>query len=197
MLYLNPLIRPTSLLFTTVVFIAITAAQTILPSTASASFPVCALSCALLVQAQDSCIPPTAPVTDQYFYDLCFCQTPLLSTLHTSPDGTCDTYCTVESDRQLLQSWYNGFCASQTASTRPTPSATSSTIASLLSTVTSGVSTVVVILPPTSVASSSVSPTTAGSGSTVGSTSSSGNSWYVSPYKRAIQPAPNKISDEI
>jgi hypothetical protein len=197
MLYLNPLIRPISLLFTTVVFIAITAAQTILPSTASASFPACALSCPLLIQAQNSCIPPTVPATDQYFYDLCFCQSPLISTLHASPDGTCDTYCTVESDRQLLQSWYNGFCASQTASTRPTSSATSSAIAPPASTITSGVSTVIVIIPPTSIASSSVSPTATGSGSTVGSTSSSGHSWYVGPYKRAIQPAPSKISDGI
>src|SRR4030081_1619708 len=100
MRYLNPLTRPTTLLFTTVVFIATAAAQTILPSTASTSFPACALSCSLLIQAQNSCIPPTAPVTDQYFYDLCFCQTPLLSQLHASPDGTCDAYCTVESDRQ-------------------------------------------------------------------------------------------------
>jgi len=197
MLYLNLLTRLASVLSATVVFIAITTAQTILPSTPSASFPACALSCSLLIQAQESCIPPTAPVTDQYFYDLCFCQSPLLSKLHASPDGTCDTYCTVESDRQLLQSWYNGFCASQTASTRPTSSATSSTIAPPVSTVTSGVSTVIVIIPPTSVASSSVSPTTTGSSSTIGSTSSSGNSWYVSPYKRAIQPAPNKISDGI
>jgi hypothetical protein len=189
MLYFNPLPRLISLLFTAVIF---TTAQTILPSTASASFPACALSCSQLIQAQNGCIPPVAPVTDQYFYDTCFCQSPLLSQLHTSPDGTCDANCPVESDRQLLESWYSSFCASQTASTTPTPGATSSAI---VSTVTSGVSTVIVILPPTTTASSGVSPTTTGSGSTVGSTSSSSNSWYASPCKRAIQPALNKISN--
>jgi hypothetical protein len=197
MLYFNPLPRPISLLFSAVIFTAITTAQTILPSTASASFPACALSCSQLIQAQNSCIPPAAPVTDQYFYDSCFCQSPLLSQLHTSPDGTCDAYCTVESDRQLLESWYNSFCASQTASTTPTPGATSSAVAPLVSTVTSGVSTVIVILPPTSTASSGISPTATGSGSTVGSTSRSSNSWYASPCKRAIQPALDKISNGI
>jgi hypothetical protein len=188
MLYLSPLTRLTSLLFTAVILIAITTAQTILPSTASASFPACALSCSQLIQAQSGCIPPVAPVTDQYFYDTCFCQSPLLSQLHTSPDGTCDTYCTAESDRQLLQSWYNGFCASQTASTGSTSSATSSAIPPPVSTVTSGVSTVIVILPATSAASSSVSPAATGSGSTVGSTRSSSNSWYVRTCQGAIQP---------
>jgi hypothetical protein len=196
MLYFNPLPRLTRLLFAAIIFTAITTAQTILPSTASASFPACALSCSQLIQAQSGCIPPVAPVTDQYFYDTCFCQSPLLSQLHTSPDGTCDAYCTVESDRQLLQSWYNGFCASQTASTAQTLSPTSSAIAPPVSTITSGVSTVIVVLPPTSTASS-VSPTAAGSGSTIGSTSSSGNSWYASPCKHAIYPAPNKISNGI
>lgn len=196
MLYFNLLSHLISLLFAAVIFTAITTAQTILPSTASASFPACALSCSQLIQAQNGCIPPVAPVTDQYFYDTCFCQSPLLSQLHTSPDGTCDANCPVQSDRQLLESWYNSFCASQTASTTPTLSATSSAIAPPVSTVTSGVSTVIVILPPTTT-SSNVSPATTGSGSTVGSTSSSSNSWYASPCKRAIQPALNKISNGI
>jgi hypothetical protein len=195
MLYFNPLPRLISLLFAAVIFTAITTAQTILPSTASASFPACALSCSQLIQAQNSCIPPAQPVTDQYFYDSCFCQSPLLSQLHTSPDGTCDAYCTVESDRRLLESWYNSFCASQTASTTPTPGATSNAIAPSVSTITSGVSTVIVILPPTTAASSGVSPSTTGSGSTEGSTRSSSNSWYATPCKRAIQPALNKISN--
>jgi len=192
MLYFNPLPRLIGLLFAAIIFTAITTAQTILPSTASASFPACALSCSQLIQAQSGCIPPVAPVTDQYFYDTCFCQSPLLAQLHTSPDGTCDANCPVQSDRQLLESWYNSFCASQTASTAPTSSPTSSAIAPPVSTVTSGVSTVIVILPPATT-SSSVSPTTTGSGSTVGSTSSSSNSWYASPRKPAIQPVQNKI----
>jgi hypothetical protein len=136
MLYFNPLPRLISLLFAAVIFTAITTAQTILPSTASASFPACALSCPLLILAQDNCIPPTVPVTDQYFYDLCFCQLPILSQLHISPNGTCDTKCPVQSDRQLLESWYNSFCAIQTASTAPTLSATSSAMPMLTTTFT-------------------------------------------------------------
>jgi len=84
----------------------------LLPTAASSSFPACALSCAVLTQAQSLCVPPSAPVTDQATYVNCFCQSALLTTLHASPDSLCTSDCTVESDRQLLQQWYSNYCAS-------------------------------------------------------------------------------------
>jgi hypothetical protein len=100
----------------------------LLPTAASSTFPACALSCAVLTQAQDSCIPPAAPVTNQATYVNCFCQSALLTTLHTSPDSLCTAYCTVESDRQLLEQWYNNFCTSGgTAATTKSSTTVSST----------------------------------------------------------------------
>jgi hypothetical protein len=174
MLHINSLPRLTSVLLVAAAFTTVAIAQTIIPSAASASFPACALSCTLLIEAQNDCVPPSAPVTNQATYNSCFCQSSLLAQLRLSPDGTCDVYCPVESDRRLLQSWYIGLCASGTTSTLA-----STAVTSALSTVTSGVSTVIVILPASS-ASSSTSPTITGSGSTVESTSSSNNSWYFS-----------------
>ncbi|KAL1961668.1 hypothetical protein VTN77DRAFT_1343 [Rasamsonia byssochlamydoides] len=84
----------------------------LLPTAASSAFPACALSCTTLQQAQDGCVPPAAPVSNQATYVNCFCQSALLTTLHTTPDSVCDTSCTSESDRQLLMTWYNNYCSS-------------------------------------------------------------------------------------
>ena len=177
MLHIDSLPSLASFLIASAIFTRLAIAQAILPTTPSASFPACALSCTQLVQAQNSCVPPAAPVTDQYVYDTCFCTSGLLAQLRISPDGTCDQFCTVESDRQLLQSWYTGFCASQTATTSTLPA--TSSISSALSTITSGVSTVIVILPPATSSSSTASPSVTGTGTTVESTSSSNKPWYV------------------
>jgi hypothetical protein len=176
MLHINSLPRLTGVLLAVATFTTITTAQTILPAAASASFPQCALSCTQLIQAQNSCIPPAEPVTDQATYNACFCQSGLLAQLRISPDGTCDAFCTVESDRQLLRSWYTSYCASGATS-----ATASTTVPSTLSTVTSGVSTVIIIINPTSSSSSSITPTTTGSGTTIGSTTSSNGSWYIHP----------------
>lgn len=174
MLPINSIPRlTTTILVAAIAFTIITTAQTILPSAPSASFPACALSCVQLLQAQNICIPPATQVTDQATYNSCFCQSGLLAQLRLSPDGTCDAYCPVESDRQLLQSWYAGFCASGTASTA---------VASSFSTVTSGVSTVIVIIPPSSTSSAS-SPTSTDSGTSAGSTGNSNESWISSHWR--------------
>ncbi|KAL4971884.1 hypothetical protein BDW66DRAFT_145265 [Aspergillus desertorum] len=82
------------------------------PNAASSSFPACGLTCSVLAQADDSCTPPTAQVTNQETYVSCFCQSDLLKNFHTTADGTCDDTCTSSDDRQLLQQWYVGFCNS-------------------------------------------------------------------------------------
>lgn len=180
MFHIDLLPRLTSTILAVTTFATITAAQTILPSAASAAFPQCALSCTQLLEAQSNCLPPAAPVTNQATYNSCFCQSSLLAQLRISPDGTCDAFCPAESDRQLLQSWYKSYCASGTPST--TDAATASTIGPPgPSTITSGVTTVTVIINPTSSSASSTTPSITGSGTTVGTTSSSNKSWYGEP----------------
>ncbi|KAL3456491.1 hypothetical protein BJX64DRAFT_40213 [Aspergillus heterothallicus] len=83
----------------------------LLPSAASDSFPACGLTCPNLIQADDACTPPTAAVSNQQTYVTCFCQSALLTTLQSSPWGTCDTVCVTEADATLLQQWYVNFCA--------------------------------------------------------------------------------------
>ncbi|KAF4155144.1 hypothetical protein CNMCM8927_007157 [Aspergillus lentulus] len=95
-------------LFLTTTVLATT--DTILPSAASASFPECGLSCPQLQQAADSCL--ASPEDTHAVHVSCFCQSSLLSQLKTSPDGTCDSSCTSETDRQLLQAWYTSYCNS-------------------------------------------------------------------------------------
>ena len=85
---------------------------TLIPTTASDSFPSCALSCSILQQAQTGCVPPTAQTSDRSTYVSCFCQSSLISQLHNSADGTCADTCTSADDRTKLQAWYNDFCSS-------------------------------------------------------------------------------------
>ncbi|RHZ46331.1 uncharacterized protein CDV56_103067 [Aspergillus thermomutatus] len=92
--------------------------DTILPSAASASFPECGLSCSLLQQAADSCL--ASPDDTHAVHVSCFCQSTLISQLKTSADGTCDSSCSSESDRQLLKTWYNNYCNSGGATTTST-----------------------------------------------------------------------------
>lgn len=118
-----------SLLLTTVY-----AQDTVLiPTTASDSFPACGLSCSALQQAQSSCVYPQAPKTDRATYVSCFCQSALLTNLHSGSNGPCDTECTSSSDRSLLSTWYNNFCNAKgnlpatTASSTTTSSTSAST----------------------------------------------------------------------
>lgn len=86
------------------------AAQNIIPSTPSSEFPACAVSCAVLVQAQTLCVPPAQPPTNQITYENCFCQINLLQALYSTPDAICVGECQNESDRTLLQTWFRNFC---------------------------------------------------------------------------------------
>jgi len=101
----------------------------IVPTAGTDTFPACAVSCPLLLQAQASCLPPAAPVTDQAIYLSCFCQSDLLKPLKNSPNGVCDAVCPAQSDLTALQAWYSGFCAAvlPPQATATNPSSTSST----------------------------------------------------------------------
>jgi hypothetical protein len=145
-----------------VAFTSLASAQVLVPQAASNSFPACALSCTTLLSAQGGCVPPAAPVTDQAIYVSCFCQSALLTTLHTSPDGTCDPYCTVESDRQELMAWYNNFCATGGS-------------ASVASTSTVAAPQTTIIYITSTAAPTSTATTTSGASS---ASSGSNGSWY-------------------
>ena len=150
-------------IITTVVLASVATAQIVVPQAASDTFPACALSCTPLLTAQSACVPPAAPATDQATYVSCFCQSGYLTTLHSSPDGTCDQWCTVETDRQELMSWYNNLCAAGVATTVSSTSAVS------------GPQTTIVYITSTSAPAITASPTD----SSTPATSSSGNgSWY-------------------
>ena len=152
-----------------VAFASLTSAQNLVPQAASSSFPACGLSCQILLQAQSACVPPAAPVTDQAVYVSCFCQSGYLKTLHSSPDGTCDQWCTVESDRQELMAWYNNLCAAGGAAPVASTTAVSST-----STV-SGLQTTVIYVTSTSAPTTTATPSDSAAS---GSSSGSSGSWY-------------------
>ncbi|KIW94522.1 uncharacterized protein Z519_04498 [Cladophialophora bantiana CBS 173.52] len=101
------LLKSSSLLLS---LLRLASAQSIVPTSSSAQFPSCALSCTVLLQAQTACVPPLVPVTNQITYENCFCQSSLLQALYSTPDAICTAECTSESDRTLLQTWFTNFC---------------------------------------------------------------------------------------
>ena len=147
-----------------------TMAQSIVPSASSSTFPGCALSCNVLLQAQALCTPPTAATTNQLAYDNCFCQSTLLQTLYATPDSVCAAECSIAADRTLLQSWFIGFCqqvgqgvdpVATTAATQPTNS--------------------VVVVTITS--TNTPAPTITGSGTGAVGAASSDSSWISTHWK--------------
>ena len=84
--------------------------QNIVPTSSSAQFPGCAVGCTVLLQAQSSCGYPNVPATNDLTYENCFCQSSLLQALYSTPDSVCAAECTIESDRNLLRTWFTGFC---------------------------------------------------------------------------------------
>ena len=71
--------------------------------------PACAGTCPSLVDAQASCVPPAAPVTDQETYESCFCQNAFLEPLFTSPNGVCDAFC-AQPELDRIWQWFTGLC---------------------------------------------------------------------------------------
>lgn len=86
----------------------------------------------MLLQAQYNCIPPAVQQSTQLTYDQCFCASPFLTSLPSNADSVCVAECTIPSDRQLLQAWYDGFCAKVAAGQDPTTE--TQTLASTLTT---------------------------------------------------------------
>lgn len=73
--------------------------------------PTCAFNCALLTQAQNLCVPPTAPTADPSIYQQCFCASNYLAPFRVGQTaGVCDAECTSASDLTQIQQWFNGLC---------------------------------------------------------------------------------------
>ncbi|KAL2427182.1 hypothetical protein ABEF95_009870 [Exophiala dermatitidis] len=148
-------------------------AQTIVPTSSSNSFPGCALSCTVLLQAQTLCTPPNVASTNQITYENCFCQSSLLQALYSTPDAICAGECTIEADRQQLQKWFTGFCAQVGQGVDPL----TSTAATASPTTTTNVATVT---------SDSSGAANSGTGSASGSKSSSSHQSWIEGHWRWI-----------
>ncbi|KAJ5390974.1 uncharacterized protein N7496_002042 [Penicillium cataractarum] len=136
-------------------------ADSILPSSASSSFPECGLSCTALTQAQSSC-ESAAEST----WVSCFCQSSLLTGLKTS--GSLCSSCTSSSDQSLLSTWYNNYCNSGGTDTG---SSTSSTTSAGTATATNSAST---------------ASTTAGKSTSNTSAADENKSWWSTHYQWVI-----------
>lgn len=97
----------------------------ILPTSASSTFPQCGLTCAVLTNAQTSCESGAAAS-----WSSCFCQSSLLTGLKSS--GSICASCSTD-DQATLSTWYNNYCSSGGTTT----TTTSATSASATSTATS------------------------------------------------------------
>lgn len=80
------------------------AADSILPTSASSTFPQCGLTCTTLTTAQTSC-----EAADASTWASCFCQSSLLTGLKTS--GSICSTCSA-ADQATLSTWYNNYCNS-------------------------------------------------------------------------------------
>ena len=164
--------RVVRLAYAIVALFQVAYAQSIVPTAGSSTFPSCAVNCAVLLQAQSTCIPPNAATTNDITYENCFCQSSLLQALYSTADSVCATECTAESDRTELQTWFKGFCSQVGQGVDPL-----TTTASLSPTGT----TVVTI---TSYSTAPPAATNTGSGSAAASASASNKSWYSFPIHR-------------
>lgn len=146
---------------------------TIIPQSSSPSFPGCALSCTTLLQAQDVCMPPNVPQSTQTSYNQCFCSSPFLTSFATTADGVCMSECAIQTDRQLLQAWYNSFCAQVRDGNDPTTQTSSTPPATVTSTqvITSGTFT------------ATANPTTSNPAGTSSAASHQNQSWIEGHWK--------------
>jgi hypothetical protein len=126
-------------------------AQNFLPSGADGNFPACAASCALLQQAQSTCVAQTGQQSSGLAAENCFCQSATLQALYSTPDALCVAECPTESDRVNLRTWFTSFCAQVGQGVDPNASssrAATTTVVTSTSTNTNG---------PTSTANTAVS----------------------------------------
>lgn len=140
------------------------------------------MSCSALLQAQNNCIPPTVPQSTQLSYDQCFCASPFLTPFATTADAVCVTECTIPSDRQLLQAWYNGFCAKVAAGQDPTTETqTSSTVPTITTTLDQ--QTAGATLTGSSLTGTATPTPSSSSGNSGAVSSSSNQSWIQGHWK--------------
>jgi hypothetical protein len=111
-------------------------AQNFVPTGANGQFPACAASCAVLQQAQSTCLTQTGQQQTGLAAENCFCQSATLQGLYSTPDALCVAECPTSTDRAGLRTWFMSFCAqvgqgidpnAQTSSATPTATATDST----------------------------------------------------------------------
>lgn len=82
----------------------------ILPTTPSSTFPACAFACSSLNAAASYCTQTNVGAS-QEIVNSCFCQRAEVTPFYSGPTGVCDAFCPVDSDRSILQSWFQNYCA--------------------------------------------------------------------------------------
>lgn len=96
-----------------VLFVALLAAASAVAQSVIdySKLPECAHQCAVLQQAEASCLPPAAPVSNQGIYQSCVCQSALLTTLHTSGQLCSSTtpVCSAD-DATKISQYYIALC---------------------------------------------------------------------------------------
>jgi hypothetical protein len=133
--------RSTIHIFALLVAPVLVTAQNFLPSGADGNFPACAASCALLEQAQSTCLAQTGQQSSGLAAENCFCQSATLQGLYSTPDAICVAECPTASDRVNLRTWFTSFCAQVGQGVDPNASAsgaTSTTVVTSTSTNTNG-----------------------------------------------------------
>ena len=99
--------------------------------------PSCANECTTLKNADSSCVPPQAPVTDQATYQSCVCQSSLLSSFSSGSASAVCQACSA-GDATAIASYYNSLCKGGVV---VTPSATTSSTAPATATSSTSTST--------------------------------------------------------
>lgn len=159
---MRPAIQAFALLLTPL----LCAAQNFLPSGADGNFPACAATCALLQQAQSTCVAQTGQQTSGLAAENCFCQSAELQSLYSTPDALCVAECPTASDRVGLRTWFTSFCAQVGQGVDPNASSTG------------GTSTTIVTSTSTNTNGPTRTPNTVVSGEQHATTDS--GTWYVS-----------------
>ncbi|ETN38460.1 uncharacterized protein HMPREF1541_06495 [Cyphellophora europaea CBS 101466] len=131
--------RPTLQLFALLLTPLLSSAQNFVPSTGLGNFPACAANCAVLQQAQSTCLAQTGQQSSSLAAENCFCQSPTLQALYTTPDAVCVAECpTQQPDRVNLRTWFTSFCSQVGQGVDPNAPTTSTTIVTSTSTNTNG-----------------------------------------------------------
>jgi hypothetical protein len=141
----------------------------ILPTTPSSTFPACAFACSNLNAAASYCTQTNVGAS-QETVNSCFCQRAEVTPFYNGPTGVCDSFCTIDSDRSNLQSWFQSYCAAAGFS-----AGQGQTVTTLITSTRT----------PASLATGTSQP---GSGTGSTSSSSENEAWYGSELDMIIPP---------